>query len=207
MNTKSILLFAFLASTARLAYAQTRDRDAIAAVRAELEHMYETDQQHRAEMVSLVQTHGLDSEQVRAVCQKQAAIDEQNIARLQEIIGAYGWPGQRLVGKKAASAAFLVLQHAAYEYQKKYLPLVRQAVSSGELESQHLALLEDRVLMREGKKQIYGTQLTRNQQTDAWELYPIENEASVDKRRAKVGLPPLAEYLKYFGLEYESAQQ
>lgn len=112
-----------------------------------------------------------------------------------------------LVGKKAASAAFLVLQHAAYKYQKQYLPLVREAVSIGELAGQRLALLEDRVLMREGKEQIYGTQLTRNQETGELELYPIEDEFNVDKRRAEMGMLPLAEYLKYFGLEYKPPRQ
>ena len=35
------------------------------------------------------------------------------------------------------------------------------------------------------------------------ELWPIEDEENVDARRASVGLEPLAEYLKRFGLEYK----
>jgi hypothetical protein len=36
------------------------------------------------------------------------------------------------------------------------------------------------------------------------EFYPIEDEANMDKRRQSVGLEPLAEYAKHFGLEYHS---
>jgi hypothetical protein len=55
--------------------------------------------------------------------------------------------------------------------------------------------------MREGKKQIYGSQLQQNDK-GAWEFYPIEDEPNVDKRRQAVGLPPLSEYAKQFGFEY-----
>jgi len=65
-----------------------------------------------------------------------------------------------------------------------------------------LALLEDRVLVREGNAQIYGTQLKRNQETGALELEPITDEANVDKRRAEMGMESLADYLKRFDLEY-----
>jgi hypothetical protein len=56
--------------------------------------------------------------------------------------------------------------------------------------------------MREGKKQIYGTQLARNEKTGKYELYPIEDEEHADLLRTSVGLPPIAEYLKSFGIEY-----
>jgi len=63
--------------------------------------------------------------------------------------------------------------------------------------------LEDRILTREGKKQVYGTQLRLNQTTQRMELYPIEDEENVDSRRAVVGLEPLALYLKRgFGIDY-----
>jgi hypothetical protein len=55
----------------------------------------------------------------------------------------------------------------------------------------------------EGKKQIYGSQLQTNAQGQL-EFYPIEDEANMDKRRQSVGLEPLAEYAKHFGLEYHS---
>jgi len=43
-----------------------------------------------------------------------------------------------------------------------------------------------------------------NKETNRPELWPIEDEEDVDARRASVGLMPLAEYLKRFGLDYSS---
>ena len=49
--------------------------------------------------------------------------------------------------------------------------------------------------MKEGKPQVYGTQFKIKGQ----ELIPapIEDEQNVDRRRAEVGLPSLAEYLEF----------
>jgi hypothetical protein len=128
--------------------------------------------------------------------------DGKNRKRLVEIINQSGWPKQSVVGGKAAIFAFLVLQHAGLDLQKRYLPLLRSAAEAGEVELNWLALLEDRVLVGEGKKQLYGSQLRGQNGVKGWQLEPIEDEVNVDERRAKMGLGPLAEYLKGFGIEY-----
>jgi hypothetical protein len=67
-----------------------------------------------------------------------------------------------------------------------------------------LALTEDRIAMREGKKQIYGSQYTTDMITGKNSLYPIEDEADVDKRRKAMGMIPLAEEAKSMGIDYVS---
>ena len=104
-----------------------------------------------------------------------------------------------LVGEMAAGGAFLLLQHADLETQKKYLPLLREATAAGEAKSADLPLLEDRVRMLDGEKQLYGSQLMRGEDGKP-ALWPIEDEEHVDERRAQVGLEPIADYLKRFGL-------
>jgi hypothetical protein len=169
----------------------------ITNIRAELEAMLETDQSHRREVIDLEKKHGSDSAEVKEAWTKQSAIDAQNIRRLEEIIAQHGWPGSKQFGGKAASAAFLILQHSDLSYQKKYLPLAREAVRKGEMRGSSLALLEDRIRLREGQKQIYGSQVTRNS-ADEWEPLPLEDEEKVDALRASVGLQPISDYLKGF---------
>jgi len=70
-------------------------------------------------------------------------------------------------------------------------------VAAGEMRASSLALLEDRVRLREGKPQLYGSQVTRNP-AGQWEARDLEDPEKVDERRASVGLPPLAEYLAGF---------
>jgi hypothetical protein len=180
-----------------VAAAPAPDAATVAAVRAELEAMLATDQAHRTEVIELEKQHGRDSREVKDAWAKQTAIDTRNIARLEEIIAAHGWPGSTQFGSKASLAAFLILQHSDIRYQKKYLPQARAAAAQGELRASSLALLEDRVRLREGQKQLYGSQVTRNS-ADEWEPLPLEDEATVDAKRASVGLGPLSAYLEGF---------
>jgi hypothetical protein len=125
-------------------------------------------------------------------------IDTDNTERMKVIIRQYGWPGPSLVGRDGTEAAWLLVQHADAAFQKAVLPLVEKAYKRGELSGQLYALLLDRVLVSEGKLQVYGTQAKPFDQWKGHEpvLEPIEDEANVDKRRAEVGLFTLSEYRK-----------
>jgi hypothetical protein len=127
---------------------------------------------------------------------RMRAIDDENTARMRAIVRQYGWPAPSLVGRDGAEAAFLLVQHADLAFQKEMLPLVEKAYRKGELEGQSYALLLDRVLVGEGKPQVYGTQAKPFKDWEGHEpvLEPIEDEANVDKRRAEIGLFPLSEY-------------
>jgi hypothetical protein len=171
-------------------------------LQSELEAMFDSDQSHRVALQEIALQEGSDSPKLMETLKQQHGIDEANVSRLDEIVAAHGWPARSIVGEKAASAAFLVVQHADPATQRKYLPLLRAAVDSGEARAQNLALLEDRVLMNEGKRQRYGSQLRPNGK-GGYELYPIEDEEKVDERREAVGLQPLADYAKLFGIVYK----
>lgn len=130
-------------------------------------------------------------------------VDRANMARLAHIIDQHGWPGTCLVGEPAAKSAFLILQHADNEVQKKYLPALERAVMAGQAKASHLAYLTDRILMHDDKPQKYGSQVRFNQETGKKELYPIEDIDHVDERRAAVGLGTLRDYLvNDMGMEY-----
>lgn len=176
---------------------------------SELISMGEEDQKFRtilqAAMVKASSSPGPEqAKDLPELIEKQAEIDRKNLARLEKVIQQYGWPGKSLVGDQASVAAFLILQHSEQSTQEKYLEMFKQAAKSGEARKADAAMLEDRVLMRQGKKQIYGTQLQSNAASNGkLFVFPIEDELHVDQRRTSVGLPPLRDYLKHFGLEYE----
>ena len=168
------------------------------ALRDELMQMMERDQSARKQLTDKGYEH-VDSLDVARV----AAIDSVNIQRLQQIIEENGWPRKAQVGAKGVKSAFLIVQHADYAFQKEMLPIVRQAYEQQELSGQDLALLTDRVLVGEDKPQRYGTQAYIAD--GILRFSPIEDEATVDERRAAIGLMPLAEYrkrlLKMYGLK------
>ena len=203
-----ILLFFGVCANSPLAAQGARDGDAShQALRRELIKMGKEDQKYRNELVALMKRlTEPDNQEVTkkyaAVWKKQTAIDKKLLKRLEEIIQKYGWPTINMVGAEASETAFLIVQHADPASQKKYFPLLKQAAARKEARPDHVAMMEDRILMNEGKKQIYGTGLQTDDITKGLKLWPIENEEEVDARRAAVGLPPMAEYLKVIGLKY-----
>jgi hypothetical protein len=136
------------------------------------------------------------------ILRHMAASDTANEKRLAGIVQRHGWPGSSMVGQDGSLAAFLVLQHASLAAQERYLPMLRDAAARHELAPSLLAMLEDRVRLQRHQPQIYGTQMQENPATHRLELYTLEDPARVDERRASVGLPPLADYLAHFGVQY-----
>jgi hypothetical protein len=192
--------------------AQSKDKASTLNKRmaAELHQMGADDQKYRgvieAEMIKMSSAGTAKaSDEFVAAVKSQDEIDARNIARLEEIIMQHGWPGKSLVGEEGSEAAFLILQHSNLTRQVKYLPLLKKAAREGDARPADVAMLEDRVLVGRGKKQVYGTQVRSGPDTGGkLVLAPIEDEEHVDKRRASVGLMPLKEYLRHFGIEYTS---
>jgi Family of unknown function (DUF6624) len=210
----SLVLILILAGASIVVVNRAQQADESYAVKdrvlqAELVRMGAEDQLYRREMqVEVMKMSSLgttqQSDQLIAIVKKQDEIDKRNMARLEEIIRQHGWPGRSLVGEEAANAGFLILQHADLTLQKKYFPLVKEGASKGEVRPADAAMLEDRILMGAGKKQIYGSAVQSGPQTGGkLALHPIEDEEHVDERRAAVGLMPIVEYLREFGLEYK----
>ena len=81
--------------------------------------------------------------------------------------------------------------------------MMRAAVKEGNAKASDLAYLEDRVLLRQGKKQIYGSQIYYDGETGAFFVQPLEDPDHVDARRASVGLEPLADYLEYWDMKWD----
>jgi hypothetical protein len=167
------------------------------ALRQELLAMDRDDQSIRNEIIKNGSDHPDKTLEAR-----MAVIDGAHTGRMKNIVKRYGWPGPDLVGRDGADAAFLLVQHSPdLAFQLAMLPLVHKSYESGKLSAWSYALLLDRVLTREGKRQIYGMAVDHWSGKEAV-LYPIEDEVNVDKRRAKIGLPPLREYLEMIKRQY-----
>jgi len=84
--------------------------------------------------------------------------------------------------------------------------MMREAVKEGRAYASSLALLEDRLALRQGKKQIYGSQIGFDKETEKYIVQDLEDPDNVDKRRAEVGLPPLADYVKNWNIVWNVAE-
>lgn len=127
--------------------------------------------------------------------------DSVNILIIDSVLKQYGWLSPLQVGQRASAAPFFVIQHSDIKYQEAYYPMMLAAVQRGELEASRFALLVDRIRVRNGLPQLYGTQLSWDRENNKWKFDEILDAEHVDEHRASVGLEPLAEYGKNFGIE------
>jgi hypothetical protein len=164
------------------------------------------DQQGRLKMNALEKKYGWDSKEMKELWVEIGKNDSLNLIKVSAVLDKYGWLGPDVVGSNGSSALFLVIQHSDIKTQQKYLPMMREAVNKGKASPSSLALLEDRVALREGKKQIYGSQIGRNEKSGEYYVLPLGDPDNVDKRRAEAGLQPLADYIGMWNIKWNVEQ-
>jgi hypothetical protein len=110
-------------------------------------------------------------------------------ARLRDMASKRTWPLRSMVGAAGVRAAWLIargdsaLSTAAMHRMMEAGP--------GEASEADVAVLEDALRIRNGRKQIYGSQLVRSTDGNGFVSAPTEDIAHVDMRREAAGLPPL----------------
>lgn len=162
---------------------------------AMLDTIMQEDQGPRMQIDDIEKKYGRDSKEMKAHWKLIQEKDSINLIRVKDILDQYGWLGPDVIGREGNQTLFLVIQHADIETQEHYLPIMRDAVKNKKASSSSLALLEDRVALRTGKRQIYGSQIGRFDDGKYY-VQPLEDPDNVDKRRAEVGLPPLDTYVR-----------
>ena len=123
-------------------------------------------------------------------------IDSSNTHWLKEYVARWGWPTGTQVGHDAVEAAFLIVQHAVQDtgFMRAMLPAIQEGYRRGDFQGGEVAMLIDRLEVKAGRPQIYGTQLSLKD--GKLVLDPLADSATVDERRRRLGLMPLGEYLR-----------
>lgn len=81
--------------------------------------------------------------------------------------------------------------------------MMREAVANKKASGSSFALLEDRVALGEGRRQIYGSQIGRHSDTGLYYVLPLDDPDKVDKRRGEVGLGLLADYVSRWDIVWD----
>lgn len=168
-----------------------------------LDTIHYNDQKYREKTDEIAEKYGLQSNEMKEIWKTMLIMDSINLIKVKKIIDENGWLGSDIIGEQGNKTLFLVIQHADYKTQMAYLPVLREAVKNHNAKASHLALLEDRVALSQGKKQIYGSQVGQDNKTGEYYIFPVEDPENIDKRRAEVGLGPISEYLKTWNLNWD----
>lgn len=125
-------------------------------------------------------------------------VDTKHTQRVKEMVENIGFLGISKVGKEGSHNAWLLVQHTPdSEFMKMYLQMMEEQ-DEGEYDKVNHAYLKDRVLLNDGKPQLYGTQLVNDKVTGKPVLYEVEDRENLNKRREEIGLETIEEYLRNF---------
>lgn len=210
MNIKQLLIFFLLAgcqpsveSTSHTAIQE--EQPDYAVLTKELEEIYDIDQSIRS-----IDWDTISSPEASiAFSMKVMALDSVNQTKVIPILEKHGWLPKSKVGDKAAKAIFYVVQHSNLATIEKYLPQMEELAKRGEASATDAAMMRDRLLSFQGKKQIYGTQAVNFLRPEAGSvIWPIEDVENVNIRRKEVGFTTsIEEYAKQFGADYDPNEE
>lgn len=165
-----------------------------------MDSLYQEDQKYRFEWVKL-EKEGASKETLDSIKYIVQSKDSSNLVFAEHLINEYGWLTPQDVGIQGSQALFLIIQHADLKTQKKYYPLIKQAEREGNILSSNVAILEDRIAIREGRNQTYGSQGYYDRQKQKTFIYPLQNLEDLDSLRKSMGLQPMKESFKDWSID------
>lgn len=132
-------------------------------------------------------------------------LHNQNAAVLNQIMDRIGFPTVGKVGKEAAFAAWMIIQHAIGkpDFMRKCALLLEKAVKDNKADPRNLAYLTDRIATFENKPQRYGTQFDWD---DSGNLSPnhFDDIDQVNQRRKSIGLNTLEDQIEIIRLQAQN---
>ena len=169
-----------------------------------MDSLFKEDQEYRLKVVKLIKEgaskESLDS--IKAIIKEK---DHSNLTFVIQLIDKYGWLTPQDIGTQGVQTLFLIIQHADLRTQKKYYPLILKAEKEGNILSSNVAILEDRMAVREGKPQTYGSQGYYDASQKKTFVYPLVDSKNLDRLRKSRGLEPMKDYIKDWDVsDYES---
>ena len=173
-----------------------------------LDTIFRTEQEPIRLRDAFMKTHGDESKEFleqQEIYEKNHAINEKKI---RAILDKSGWPKKEIIGERGNRTICNVIQHAENDIRIKYLPMMKQAVLDKQLNPQLLVRAEDRIATERGDLQIYGGQMKFYPETKSFNVWPVFDPVNIDKRRAAIGLGPIADFLKNrFDFEWDLEEQ
>ena len=155
-------------------------------LKEELEGILERDNYDRILWSQAANRRSESPERIEKLARRAMATDSINLIKVNKVLSEGGFPRKSQVGEFATLAVWLVFQHNSLEHQEVFLPQMEEAVRNGDVAPKYLAMLKDRIDVREGRPQKYGTQLGND-----GKICPLLDASRVNEWREEVGLPPL----------------
>jgi len=167
-------------------------------LRTRLNTIMEIDQNSRKEFIKQLSENNPQKSKELALQMKKT--DKENQQFVSELLDNCGWP--KGLSAENNHTIFLVIDHAETDYANKYFPFIKQQAELGIILKSDLATLQDRIMLKKGQKQLYGTQTFKV--GALIHVWPVDNIDGLSERRKAMGLPPMDEYIQIVKNRYRS---
>jgi len=127
--------------------------------------------------------------------EKMAEADRKIAEPLDGIFARHGVPTYDMVGVQATRDFIVMVQHQSPEFRRRVLPKLKANVDAGQADPGMYAMVYDRTQRDQRLKQLYGEQLECSA-GKTLELAPLAEPATVNVRRARLGLMRLEIYTR-----------
>jgi Ca-activated chloride channel family protein len=156
----------------------------------------------RSVVAQLTSIPSMDKSAASAVNEKLRDLQRTEAPKLCDILNTSPWPGQSVVGIDGSSAWINLLKnYLDIKLQQQFLPLISVAVEKNEVKrDSELASMVDRMRVRLGQAQVFGTQAFPANGFIV--LWPIQSEDRVDALRQEYGLSTLRDYIRSIQVVY-----
>jgi len=123
------------------------------------------------------------------------AIDELNTQAFKKIMETVTWRELATGEARLAQRAFHIVQHTNDDaFREATLAEIKPLAEEGLMEGQSYALMFDRVALKKGEMQLYGTQTKCI--AGQYDVHDLAEPDRVDERRKLIGMEPLVIYLE-----------
>lgn len=169
-----------------------------------LQKAYEREQKVRTESMTLMNklnkagSDGISATIIDSliILQEQTQIIDKENQILVASILKNGLPEE--LSSQSYKAIWLIIDHSDLKIQKKYLPIMEEMAHRNLISANDFAVLTDRIKMREGKPQKYGTQsytvtLDGKQLIYIW---PVEDSRKLNELRNEIGAESIEAYIQ-----------
>ena len=146
-----------------------------------LEWVFERDQYDRMLWLLASSKRTESPARVEKLARRAMDTDSTNLQLVSRILSETGYPRKSKVGDFATLTVWMIIQHSDLGRIKQFLPQLEEAASRGDLAPAYLAATKDRIDIREGRPQKYGTQFN----------CPLLDSLRVNEWRQEVGLSPI----------------
>lgn len=155
-----------------------------------LRSLLKSDQKYREQINEVRLNDNENQMALRDLSSKMKRTDTINFIVLNRIINRIGWPSKNVFSDSAVDASFFVTLHHSGNEMSYLTPIIEESFCRGEIRNDHYAILTDRVLIRSGVYQKYGTHCRKNS-AGSVDFVSLPDSSFVNERRTQIGLTTL----------------